>query len=85
LLESVTLQAMGTYEEKRKSGSNFLLFMSKDRIEAKEANVKFYTTAYTLNTQKIEPPPHDGTRDTERDDKQLIATFFLPYSFVWSL
>jgi ATP-binding cassette subfamily C (CFTR/MRP) protein 4 len=71
LLESGTLQAMGTYDQIRESGSHFLQFLSEDGIEGKEANEKFDTACDSLDQQK-KKKKNAGTRDTEYDDKQPL-------------
>jgi ATP-binding cassette subfamily C (CFTR/MRP) protein 4 len=71
-LESGTLQAMGTYDEIRESGSNFFQFMSKDRIKVKEANVKSDRTSDTLYIPPGKKENNSGTRDMEHEDKKPL-------------
>jgi ATP-binding cassette subfamily C (CFTR/MRP) protein 4 len=72
LLESGTLQAMGSYDEITESGSHFLQFLSKDKIKITEANVKFDKTFETLDTPHDKKENNDETRDTKHDDKQPL-------------
>jgi ATP-binding cassette subfamily C (CFTR/MRP) protein 4 len=68
LLERGTLQAMGSYDEIRESGSHFLQFLSKDRSKITGANVKFDTTFDTLDTSHDKKENNDKTRGTKHDD-----------------